>query len=320
MKKYSTLLLLLALTMMYSITAWSAESEMSITPEKPFYKSFTGTITAVDEHHSIANGLFISLESEDGQPANFVISEDTFIENGLTLETGKKVTGYYDATRPMIMIYPPQYTIEVVVRADNDDRLNVFVGYFDQNHISFDNRLHIKPSENTTIITKDGEPFTGSLQHKKLLVYYGASTRSIPAQTTPDTVIVLDQYFRSIGDAERTQVDMMIANTLFSEKPMYLTDTAMVYVPLRFTAESLGFPVVWQGHDQPLLIGNQANLTVGNGDYKNLDGKTVTLRYVPEIRKNETFVPLSFFREILQINNAFYFEGRIEINNDERFE
>ncbi len=314
MKKYLTLLLLLALTITHSIGAWAAD-DIDRSFDRPFYKSFTGTITTVEERDYLENGKFISLEAQDGSPANFVVSQNTFVESSVSLQPGETITGFYDATRPMIMIYPPQYTIEVITRGEIQEGENVFVGYFDNNLISFENFLQISLGDETVVIDAKEQPFTNSLAYKKLLVYYGPATRSIPAQTVPVKVIVLDHYFKGIDNANQLSADMLINNELFPQQPIYLSDDHMVYVPLRFVAETLGFPVVWQGASQPILLGENISLKPNSGYYTNAEGKQIQLRDVPDIKEGTTFVPLSFFREVLNISNAFYSEEKIKMHS-----
>lgn len=50
-------------------------------------------------------------------------------------------------------------------------------------------KLNIAPS--TEIMTSNGQRFTCSLGGQLLVVYYSATTRSIPPQTTPRRIIVM---------------------------------------------------------------------------------------------------------------------------------
>ena len=69
--------------------------------------------------------------------------------------------------------------------------LQVKVDWFGWNLVSSDRSLKINPSAETVIMTQNGLPYSGSLARKNLIVFYSASTRSIPAQTTPEEIIVL---------------------------------------------------------------------------------------------------------------------------------
>lgn len=153
------------------------------------YYSFTGTVKEITDHSRVEGTKYVLVENEEGQIANLVVSKDTYILDGEEIEVGSVITGFYDANAPMLMIYPPQYNTEVVVVNNKDT--NIKVDRFDENLVSADNGLKLKISDKTEIVLQDGTDFEGKLENRKLVVLYGPSTRSIPAQTTPDKVVVL---------------------------------------------------------------------------------------------------------------------------------
>ena len=126
-----------------------------------------------------------------GGSATFIADFNTFFLGDIP-EVGDYIVGYYLMDAPMIMIYPPQYNVSVIV---NGEFLGVAVDRFDDELVSYDGFLKLNIDDNTEIILQDGEPFDGDLAHRKLVVLYGVSTRSIPAQTTPDKIIVLFEGF-----------------------------------------------------------------------------------------------------------------------------
>jgi hypothetical protein len=46
----------------------------------------------------------------------------------------------------------------------------------------------------------------------------------------------------------------------------------------------------------------------------------IQLGTAPAIVEGKTFVPLSFFKEVTRLNNAYVFESQIVIDNGERME
>ncbi|MGM8365639.1 hypothetical protein ACLIBG_09165 [Virgibacillus sp. W0181] len=162
------------------------------------FNGFQGTVTAI---HDLESGDYgkgcvkmVSLQNEEGAQVNFILSPDTYVVNQETITLGDIVTGYYDANAPAILIYPPQYPALVMVKERVN--LNVKVSYFDNNLLSQDGQLKINIHPNTQIITTNGQIFTGTLTNRNLIVIYGPSTKSIPAQTTPYQVSVLCSYNR----------------------------------------------------------------------------------------------------------------------------
>jgi hypothetical protein len=50
----------------------------------------------------------MSLESEERGPVNLIISAETYFVDHEVVQVGDRVTGFYDANAPAILIYPPQ--------------------------------------------------------------------------------------------------------------------------------------------------------------------------------------------------------------------
>ena len=68
---------------------------------------------------------------------------------------------------------------------------NVKVDYFHNQLVSSDGQLQLNLSPYTPILLTNGQPFSSIPANRDLIVIYGPSTMSIPAQTTPYRVIVL---------------------------------------------------------------------------------------------------------------------------------
>lgn len=156
------------------------------------FNSFTGTVKKITDFEGIKKGSkYVLVEDVAGKEANIIISKDTYIVNNENIDIGSVITGFYDADKPMIMIYPPQYNAEVIAVFSKEQ--NIKVDSFDKNLVSFDKSLKLNISNDTKIITQDGKPFKGKLTNKKLVVIYDVSTKNIPAQTNPIQIIVLSK-------------------------------------------------------------------------------------------------------------------------------
>ncbi|MCL2811408.1 MAG: hypothetical protein FWD25_05910 [Clostridia bacterium] len=158
--------------------------------EPPVFLSITGVVTQVGEE-------FIQIEDEAGNPTTLLVSEATCYPFEQEIGVGDKVTGYYRFSPIMPLIFPPQYTAEVVVagmpedQSIHVDRFSTELEGFEGMLVSEDGMLALRIDENTQIVTSDGEGFDGELNGLDLVVIYDVSTRSIPAQTTPIAIIVL---------------------------------------------------------------------------------------------------------------------------------
>lgn len=300
--------------------------------------AFRGTVQKVTVAE---NGLtYIAVEDAAGAPAVFVVSKDTYIVGNpeakagdSAVKVGDVVTGYYDATLPMIMIYPPQYTTEVLVVGEQEE--NIKVDVFNKELVSSDKMLKLMLSPDTKVTSKDGTAYEGELANRKLLVYYTVSTRSIPAQTSPTQIIVLsEEEVAPIGQPEDTgtETDLadlgiavgsleIVVNNQVIQAPAAYQGGHSVMVPLRAMAEAIGYKVTWNqtkqqvglsmdsGEDVTLLIGQDMVQTAGHG--------TVKLEEAAALKEGVTYVPLKFFKDVLKMNNAYIFEAQIVVDNGE---
>lgn len=274
---------------------------------QPYYRAFAGKVMKIADYGS-EGAKMISLESAEGLPANIIVTPDTYVLDNAPITQGSLVTVFYDASLPMIMIYPPQYVAEVIVVGEIHQNLKVDV--FDQDLVSADNTLKLNLAETTEILTPDGKDFIGELANKKLLVIYGATTKSIPAQTIPTKIIVLpdkgDTPSRNSpagADGTANNLTSSLAIIINGEKlekaKAYVDDKGRVMVPLRPVANALGLEVRWEGEGQRIFLGKDISLQIGVDCYSRMDGKPLPLETAPVLQKGVTYVPLSFWREVI---------------------
>jgi len=157
--------------------------------DMPVFGSWTGQVTEIHGDDDYPPMYTFIMEGEDGN-AMFVTDFNTFIL-GNAPEIGDNITGFYLLDMPMAMIYPPRYVVSVIV---NGEFNNIAVDRFDEELISYDGSLRLNINDETEIILQDGELFDCELAHRKLVVVYDISTRSIPAQTAPSQIIVLFEH------------------------------------------------------------------------------------------------------------------------------
>jgi len=289
------------------------------------FGSFTGEVVEINDFTPVEGAKIIGLEDKEGMPINMIVSKDTFVVNNDKITVGARVTGYFDANAPMILIYPAQYSPKVVV-VENED-YQVKVDIFNEDLISADNMLKLNISEDTEIIGQDGEDFIGELAGGKLVVIYTISTKSIPAQTTPLKIIVLDQEkVEEPEDVEEAEdaplydveiMDIMVNGKKIDSLSAYTAEgpngKGFTMVPLRPVAEALGLEVVWEGKSESIRVGIAATLKIDQDAYTFAKMAPIQLGMAPELVEGTTFVPLSFFTEVLQLDQAEELEGQIII-------
>ena len=158
------------------------------------FNFYTGTVTSIEDFWSSArqpdgcNKLYAVRDQNRGQ-VNFVVHPSTYFVNGDIVRVGNNITGFYDPNVATPMIFPPQYRALVIARSSPNQ--NVTVDWFSNQLVSSDGTLRLNIGRDTRVMLTNGQPFTGRLGNRNLIVVYGPTTRSIPAQTTPQQVIVL---------------------------------------------------------------------------------------------------------------------------------
>ena len=164
--------------------------------QMPTFMSVEGTIVELRSasmsrrSSTDACQLFAAVEDNDGNIVNFVISPATYVADFVTLREGMQAEFFYRTDAPAPLIYPPQYSAVVVVPRQRNDMF-VTVGYFNGALINAEQTLQLNMNNRVQVLTTNNQRFIGSPAGQNLVVFYENTTRSIPAQTTPDKVVVL---------------------------------------------------------------------------------------------------------------------------------
>ena len=267
-----------------------------------------------------------------------IVTDRTVYPFESELNVGDTVTGYYLANVPMILIYPPQYTIAVLV-AGIPEGLNLNVDRFspmednDNDYLlSQGGMFAFLIGGNTEIVLANGDDFSdGDIAGRRMIVIYDISTRSIPELATAIKVIVL--YEDAVTGPEPIPDWMLPEYTLpeytidASGWPIFVdgeeitapaafqTEDGIVMVPIRAIAEALGYKVKWDGELQSVRLGVAIHIWIGNTEAHVGRMAPIELQTAPQSVNGSTYVPLSFFKDVLGMANAFAFEGQIEIQS-----
>lgn len=120
---------------------------------------------------------------------NFLVEPGTLVIDSRQLRPGMRVTAFYDSSLPVPLIFPPQYRAQMIAVPGRNEQ--VMLNHFDQNLTAVDRSLQLNVAGSTSVTTANGQSFRCSLRNRTMLVYYSATTRSIPPQTTPSRLVVL---------------------------------------------------------------------------------------------------------------------------------
>lgn len=230
----------------------AAATQAEAVQSEAAFLSQSGKVVSVEA--SQTDGVqIVTIENEQGG-LRFAVAADTVILNRadgayLTADQiteGMEVAVIYGANSPMGMSMPP-YLGQVTAVVANADAGDYAVGHFDEAWTDESLQLQLNLSEDSNILNLQGAKIRllpEDVQNSDALVFYDATTRSIPAQTNPSLVLLLT--------AEEETTDATDAEPA-SERTVPEQQAAEM-VPLRETAEAQGYTVTWRGKTQPVLL------------------------------------------------------------------
>ena len=239
------------------------------------------------------------------------------------LTDGSKITVFTGSYEPTPLILPVQYTANIIIiNGDKEGNVNADTYLADEEgYTNAANTLKIAAADDTKIVDKDEKEYKGDLDKNDLIVFYGVSTKSIPAQTTPTKVVVLGENEIALKQIEAAknatpaptaapevtetpQVSYAgLVNVVIGDKnvsDVYAKDNTTM-VPLREVAEAAGFTVTWDAENRAVILNDGVySLKIGENSYVKGKMMPLTLSAAPEIVNDLTYVPAEFFAEVTE--------------------
>jgi len=253
--KKSLLLLLVAGLLATALCglAIAAEDETDKTATAPtpmpHYLSVTGTIDSIDKFEGQENPVRINITDADGNPATLILTDKTVYPFEKEPDIGSIVTGYYPSNAPMIMIWPPQYSIAVLVAGIPDDS-NARADRFITEEYNTGNDLQNTPNIDMTgwPIVVDGvqikAPAAFQTEDGIVMVPLRAITETLGYEVLWDTgtrsVTVNEIITLIIGDSNYHKADA--ENWVTIKGPEPVLKNGSTYVPLLFFSNILELP------------------------------------------------------------------------------
>ncbi len=153
------------------------------------YENLTPVIgTIVNITDSDCCSRMLTIRAEEGV-VNFIVDEQTWVIDCMQLRPGMRLAAFYDSSQPVPLIFPPRYRARLAAVLDRNQQ--IMLNYFNRALLAEDNSLQLNIAPNTRMQTINGQPFSCCIGGRTLLVFYTATTRSIPPQTTPEKVVVM---------------------------------------------------------------------------------------------------------------------------------
>ena len=210
----------------------------------------------------------ISVETETrgeivfNETADCMVIADNAVKALADLKAGMTVSVVMEDNAPMTLSLPPQTSAAVAIVVEGETPSNVAVDKFDEELTGKTVKLIMDEKVQILDIRGTKQALTAEdIKNNKAIVIYGASTKSIPAQTTPYMVIVLPEE-----EAVPTET-AEVAEAAEEVKTL----------PLREAADSLGYEIKWTSNEEPIVL-TKGEKTVSleiNSDTITIDGDMV---------------------------------------------
>ena len=255
----------------------------------------------------------VNNKDDQNNTVNLKITDDTLVYDNLgnkkalsDLTDGSKITVFTGSYEPTPLILPVQYTANIIIiNGDKEGNVNADTYLADEEgYTNAANTLNIATADDTKIVDKNEKEYKGDLDKNDLIVFYGVSTKSIPAQTTPTKVVVLGENEIALKQIEAAknatpaptaapevtetpQVSYAgLVNVVIGDKnvsDVYAKDNTTM-VPLREVAEAAGFTVTWDAENRAVILNDGVySLKIGENSYVKGKMMPLTLSAAPEI-------------------------------------
>lgn len=270
----------------------------------------------LESNEVIEGSKLVRVTGENQGTFVFMIDEDTFFfEGGFSdIKVGANITGLYDTSLPMMMIYPPQYRIAFAAVGYETAAPWITVARFDENFLSEDGKVALNIRDDAEITFQDGTEFDGDiseLANRRLLVFHTMVASPPPSSdgpmtmSSPDRIIVLFERavppIHQLSPGEIRGFMMVMDNAVIKVNGEAITNRAFIsdsnhlMVPVREVAEAMGLVVTWFADTRRVSVGIQLSFTLDSDYYAFARMAPVSLGQAPILRNNLTYVPIEFF-------------------------
>ncbi len=244
-------------------------------------------------------------------------SKSKEIVKGDTIKKDDLIDVVIRKNTPMAMSLPPQLTpAAIVIKSDNSF---VKADKFNSEFISYGNDLKLNIAEGTKIVNFEGKDIKKEdIVDKDIIVLYGPTTFSIPAQTVGEIkIIALKELQEEVAKVEIESYDKVMINGKEVKLKNNIVNRDGVYmIPLRQVMEELKYEVKWNNKDRSVeLINGPLWHLIKIGDNKyNFAKMIVELEEAPILMDAHTYIPFNVFEEGFKMETSIV-DGVITINN-----
>lgn len=262
--------------------------------EEEVLNNFRGIVKEATE-----DNVTVEIEAEDGKlDVSFVITENTDLylmdDEATDIKAGDNVIIFTTSE----LLTKDIKSAEIIVGMGDDDTTNVILDTFTNTEEGLIN------STNDLVLNMDDEQ-AAELDGKELLVFYEVETKSIPAQTNPTKVVVIEAEEES-AEKEVVSISFKVGDSILKingedvkvETP-YVIGSGVTLVPVRVISEAFGATVDWEDAtkkvsitygDKNIVLTIDSKIAVMNDEEKELEEAA-------ELTDGTTMVPLRAISE-----------------------
>lgn len=278
------------------------EEQASPVIEPNNFNSYVAVINDVEEDA-------ISVTIEEDMVVSFKTSENTVILSADGEKTEiKKDDKVIVVSSSLLKTKDVKYAAAIIVNNEEKD-MSVYLDKFD----IVEERL-TSADGNLVLNVEDTKEYAG----KNLLVFYSMQTMSIPAQTIPDKIVVVE----SMEAIDTVTISFNVGSNVLDinnnkvevEVAPYIAGEGTTLVPLRVISEAFGAEVAWDGETKTVtIIDGKTTIKVVIGSKTALvNGEEKTLEEAAELTgSGVTTVPLRFISETLGAEVGYAHETQL---------
>ncbi len=300
------------------------------------YMAAKVTVTAIGEEK-----IESVLEGQDKEKqeniVNFTILKETVVYDLTSgkskevndIKVGDTITVYTDSYAPAPLVLPPVYQADVIITGESKEQFVDVDTYITEDDmlVNIVNTLALNLDDKVEIVDREGKTLDkAALDRKDLLVVYSASTKSIPAQTTPIKVVVLGENEAALADFDSIHIAPSDKKTLevkksngnieisvdnvpvvFTDAKPFIDENSRTLVPVRAVSEMLNADVQWDDATKTATIqqnGKIVTIIIGS-DIMTVDGNAVQMDTKAIISESRTYIPIRFAAEALGLTVTY---------------
>ena len=232
------------------------------------YVFYKGAVTSVQNNDDSFTTILLG---DNGLKANLteditvIDAADGSIKQVSDIKNNMEVMVMLGKNTPMTMSIPPM-TNSVAAVVINTDDANVDFSVYNDELVNAENTLKIEIGDDTVVTDiNGGEVDNEEIKDHTALVLYGISTRSIPAQTIPSAVIVVEEVEATVNN--EAAADEETVETTEPESTTNVVDKTPL--KLREAGEKAGYTVKWVSNDEPVMLikeGKEITVTAGSNE------------------------------------------------------